>query len=379
MSCKQDSVAIIDNSIPRRRTRWEDGDTFRVNRKEVDLRKQKSSCSRWSIDKSFVPPPLTYIPSFLNQDQIELLLRQYRIEDISRRLTANDLEIQDYDIRSPSPEPIYDPKTGQRINTREARAKEKLLKERNTCIEECLRIDPLYKPPADYKPPIATRKLYIPQYGETPAQSYVSLILGPRGKTQKILEKKTKCKIYIRGRGASRGKNYQFDSEDEPMHVFITAESEADIERCCEILEPVLNGKLDDDENKRRRLELMQIGAENRLALSYNSEWCDFCGEQGHKRYGCPNKPLSIGWSCEICKDKNHISQDCPTRKKRKSLEEQLEEFNRETGAGIHLSQYDSMVIKTYKLHQKATKQKESKETHDPVGEEELLPPGVDY
>ena len=130
----------------------------------------------------------------------------------------------------------------------------------------------MYKPPVDYKPPIATRKLYIPQYGEAPPQSYAALILGHRGKTQKILEKRTKCKIFIRGRGASRGKNYQFDNEDEPMHVFITAESEADIERCCEILEPVLNGKLDDEENKRRRLELMQIGAENRLAIGYNTE-----------------------------------------------------------------------------------------------------------
>ena len=373
------SLVLHEKSLPRRRSRWEDGDSFRVTRKDLTLHKEKFTSSRWSTDRSFCPPPMTYIPDFLSQDQVELLLRQYRIEDISRRLTANDFEIQDYEVRSPSPEPVYDPKTGLRVNTREVRAKEKLLKERNTCIEECLRLDPLYKPPADYKPPIATRKLYIPQYGETPAQSYVSLILGPHGKTQKVLEKRTNCKIYIRGRGASRGKNYQFDSEDEPMHVLITAESEADIERCCEVLEPVLNGRLDEEENRKRRLELMQIGAENRLAISYKSEWCEFCGEQGHKRYGCPNKPLALGWACEICNEKTHATQECPSRRmKKKSLEEQLEEFNRATGAGVQLSQYDSMVIKSYKVHQRATKQKESKD-NDPVGEEELLPPGVDY
>ena len=373
------SLVLHEKSLPRRRSRWEDGDSFRVTRKDLTLHKEKFTSSRWSADRSFCPPPMTYIPDFLSQDQVELLLRQYRIEDISRRLTANDFEIQDYEVRSPSPEPVYDPKTGLRVNTREVRAKEKLLKERNTCIEECLRLDPLYKPPADYKPPIATRKLYIPQYGETPAQSYVSLILGPHGKTQKVLEKRTNCKIYIRGRGASRGKNYQFDSEDEPMHVLITAESEADIERCCEVLEPVLNGRLDEEENRKRRLELMQIGAENRLAISYKSEWCEFCGEQGHKRYGCPNKPLALGWACEICNEKTHATQECPSRRmKKKSLEEQLEEFNRATGAGVQLSQYDSMVIKSYKVHQRATKQKESKD-NDPVGEEELLPPGVDY
>ena len=81
-----------------------------------------------------------------------------------------------------------------------------------------------------------------------------------------------------------------------------------------------------------------------------------------------------------MCKDRNHATQDCPMKKnKKKSLEEQLEDFNRETGVGLQLSQYDSMVIKSYKVHQRATLQKESKETHDPVGEEELLPPGVDY
>lgn len=376
----EDSLALTEAVVPRKRTRWEEGDAFRVNRREIDIRKEKYSSSRWSVDRSFFPPPLTYIPDFLNPDQVELILRQFRIEDISRRLTANDLEIQDFEVRSPSPEPIYDPKTGQRMNTREVRAREKLQKERNTCIEECLRIDPLYKPPADYKPPTATRKLYIPQYGEAPPQSYVSLILGPRGKTQKILEKKTKCKIYIRGRGASRGKNYQFENEDEPMHVLITAESEADIERCCEILEPILNGKLDDEDNQKRRFELMRIGAENRIGITYNSEWCEVCGEQGHKKYGCPNRTLSISWACEICNDKNHSTQDCPNRKtKKKTLEEQLEEFNRETGAGVQLTQYDQMVIKSYKVHQKNTKKKETKEVKDPVGEEELLPPGVDY
>ena len=89
---------------------------------------------------------------------------------------------------------------------------------------------------------------------------------------------------------------------------------------------------------------------------------------------------MAIGWGCEICREKTHGTSDCPNKKnKKKSLEEQLEEFNRATGAEIQLSQYDSMVIKTYKIHQRVTKQNENKETHDPVGEEELLPPGVDY
>src|SRR5574343_1693640 len=117
-TAKSDALISVDT---RKKTRWEDGDTFRVNRKQVDLYKEKYSNSRWSVDKSFNPPPLTFIPDFLTTDQVELILRQFRIEDISRRLTANDLEIQDFEVRSPSPEPIYDPKSGQRVNTREVR------------------------------------------------------------------------------------------------------------------------------------------------------------------------------------------------------------------------------------------------------------------
>ncbi|CAG9317305.1 unnamed protein product [Blepharisma stoltei] len=198
------SIVPIDSEKPKqvnlyqisaRKSRWEDGDSFRVSKRNSELVNTSKGIqySRWSIDKTFTPPPLTHIPEFLTKDQLELILRQARIEDISRRLTANDYEIQDIEIRSPSPEPIYDPKTGQRVNTRESRAKEKLLKERNLCIEECLKIDPQYKPPADYKPPKAMRKLYIPQYGTAPPQSY-----GLAEKRKKHLKRKLIVKfIYV--------------------------------------------------------------------------------------------------------------------------------------------------------------------------------------
>jgi len=52
-------------------------------------------------------------------------------------------------LRSPSPEPIYDQVTHKRINTRDIEAREKLVNERNTIIEECMRLDPGYKPPQD--------------------------------------------------------------------------------------------------------------------------------------------------------------------------------------------------------------------------------------
>lgn len=335
----------------RRRTRWEEGDSFRRKPKGSLVTELKHT--RWSVDKSFHPPAVTYLPDFLTTEQIELVLRQYRIEEISSKLTANDLELEDPEIRSPSPEPVYDPKTCQRINTRPQRAKEKLNRERNICIEECLRLDPSYTPPADYKPPLASKKLYIPQFSEATPQSYVSLILGHRGRTQKALQQQTNCKIYIRGKGASRGKNYQFENEDEPMHILIQGHNEEDVEHCCEVLEPLLNGKLDDEDNREARLRLMQLGAEHRLAIGFKTEWCESCGEQGHKKYNCPNRPL--------------VQRSEDSARRHKTVKEQLEEFNRETGAGLTLGGSELTSVEKTMPHTEVSR-----------GEEELLPPGVD-
>jgi hypothetical protein len=44
---------------------------------------------------------------------------RHRIDDLQRRIAVQDYEANDPDIRSPSPEPVYDAKTGLRMNTRE--------------------------------------------------------------------------------------------------------------------------------------------------------------------------------------------------------------------------------------------------------------------
>lgn len=51
--------------------------------------------------------------------EIEVWMRRHRIDDLQRRISEQDYEANDADIRSPSPEPIYDSKTGLRSNTRD--------------------------------------------------------------------------------------------------------------------------------------------------------------------------------------------------------------------------------------------------------------------
>jgi splicing factor 1 len=198
-----------------------------------------------------------------------------------------------------------------------------------------------------------------------------------------MLAKKTKCKIYIRGKGATRvrctqGKNYQFDNEEEPLHVLLHADTEEALDHACSILEPILNGRLDDEENRLKRTELMQLASENRLALKY-TEWCEICGEQGHKRYSCPNKPLALNWSfeaaCSNCGEHSHKSEDCSSKKKKrtKTLEEKLAEFNKVTGANVLLNKRDVEII-AKKKQQPPVPQVEP-EYYD---EDDVRPPGVD-
>jgi len=69
------------------------------------------------------------IPRKLELDELEYVLRLYRLDELNKKLSINDFVTWDPDIRSPSPEPVYDPKSGMRTNTREQRGRDRLLRE----------------------------------------------------------------------------------------------------------------------------------------------------------------------------------------------------------------------------------------------------------
>ena len=101
------------------------------------LDKNSLKKAKWSSeeDKIFTPPPVTSIPKNIDINTFENLLRKSKLAEIEKKIsTGNYIDEEtdnDKDLRSPSPEPIYDPRSGQRINTREIRNKEKFLKEKN--------------------------------------------------------------------------------------------------------------------------------------------------------------------------------------------------------------------------------------------------------
>lgn len=64
---------------------------------------------------------LNYVPLNITDDDLEYIIRLYRLDEIQNKMMNKTLNIiDDEDCRSPSPNPIYN-ETGKRINTREYR------------------------------------------------------------------------------------------------------------------------------------------------------------------------------------------------------------------------------------------------------------------
>lgn len=137
------------------------------------------------------------------------ILGLYRLDELTSII--NDYAPEDTDIRSPSPEPIYD-RDGKRINTREVRKRDQLHRERITLIEDCIKMRPGYLsqlsrfiPPEDYKPLKKFKKIYLTEQAINDSKAnYIGKIIGPQGQTQKLIEKRSGCRIAVRGRGANK-------------------------------------------------------------------------------------------------------------------------------------------------------------------------------
>lgn len=82
---------------------------------------------------------------------MEYLIRMYRLDEIHyKSVNRTNNILDDQDCRSPSPPPIYN-ENGKRINIREVRDSEAIIKEKSNIIEEAMRINPTFIPPHDFK------------------------------------------------------------------------------------------------------------------------------------------------------------------------------------------------------------------------------------
>ena len=170
--------------------------------------------------------------------------------------------------RSPSPPPEYDKSTGQRVNTREQRVYDAWDTERREAVGKALEMDPLYKPPIGHRPLVHELRLYIP-HKEHPGYNFMGLIIGPRGNTQKRLERETGAHIRVRGKemqkeGRSLPPQFpgQDDGRDDELHVHISADSIEKVDRAARMIHPLLT-PLDPDQNPHKQKQLRELAELN--------------------------------------------------------------------------------------------------------------------
>ncbi|XXQ34868.1 Branchpoint-bridging protein [Plasmodiophora brassicae] len=290
-----------------------------------DVVEPKKRRSRWGseVDKVPLTPEMAAATAAMSETQREVYLLRLRMQDITAKLAnIKALIPNDPTLLSPSPPPEYDTH-GKRTNTREQRIRDRLVKERNELIERSIKLNPQFAAPADFKKQRFVAKLMIPQ--DQPMtedgqfsrpHSYCGMILGPRGLTQKRMQKETNCKIEIRGRGSQKeGRRHKpHPSDNEDLHVLITAENEADLSLCVSMIEKLLQ-PVNEDNNEHKARQLRELAAIN--GTLRDEIRCRLCGERGHFVDRCPER-TGAAWNpavvrCEICHDRGHITADCPT------------------------------------------------------------------
>lgn len=276
--------------------------------------KQRKKKSRWSSTLA--------VPTLLTDMQKQMARMKKNLEEINGKLETveHDAALKGEDMnRSPSPEPEYDP-SGRHINTRLIRMKTKLQVEKQKLLDDLVRINPSIRH-GEYMRQKVTRKIYIP-YKEYPNYNFIGLIIGPRGNTQKRMEKETNSRIAIRGRGSvkegSRGKK-GLDDDDE-LHVLVTAERMEDLDKAAVQIQQLLL-PCDDLQNDHKQKQLRELALIN--GTLREEDYCHICGEKGHRQWECPNREKSfkaVEVVCAICGDSSHPTSDCT--QKEKSVEE---------------------------------------------------------
>ncbi|XP_008806841.1 splicing factor-like protein 1 [Phoenix dactylifera] len=246
----------------------------------------KKRKKRWVIDDSQLKMlgPLK-LPDFVNWPLTETL-----IDPEIQKLNAQLLEINQ---KLKARELVDD----QKLIT-------KLIEKRQKIISELIQRNPTFKPPMDYKPAKLYRKLYIP-VEEYPGYNFLGLIIGPRGHTQKRMEKETGARILVRGKGSAKGRKVQqhtdakYDpSENEDLHVYIEADTQQSLDAAVQLVEKLLVPVEEEmNEHKHAQLrELAELKGKVREDSSSRNEKAAF----------------QTNVSCNICSDVAHLTAACP-------------------------------------------------------------------
>ncbi|KAL6506566.1 hypothetical protein OROGR_024747 [Orobanche gracilis] len=164
------------------------------------------------------------------------LAYETRIGQISQQLTLGTLELEgDDDSLSTS---------DYQLSKEESELMEL---ERREIIGELLQLNPNFKAPADYKPPLKEAKVPIP-IKEYPGYNFIGLVFGPTNVTQKRLEKETGAKIQVYGTKSDMRVKVEIIPSDgkeingayEDLYVHVSADSFEKVDAAVALIELLL-------------------------------------------------------------------------------------------------------------------------------------------
>ena len=107
------------------------------------------------------------------------------------------------------------------------------------------------------------------------------------------MERETGCKIAIRGKGSVKeGRQGRRDGrsnpdEDDELHVLITGPTGEAVQAGKQLVEELLR-PVDDNMNVHKQKQLRELALINGTLRDEN--FCNICGEPGHRQYECPSK-----------------------------------------------------------------------------------------
>ncbi|PWN22997.1 hypothetical protein BCV69DRAFT_275839 [Microstroma glucosiphilum] len=258
-------------------------------------RKRKS---RWG-DAAPAANVTTAITGAVSVADLDRYAVQVRLDEISNKLRTGDVVPSERE-RSPSPPPTYDAQ-GRRTNTREVRYRKKLEDERIQLVERQMKMDPNFRPPAEYAATKRNRqpmeKVYLP-LKEFPEINFFGLLVGPRGNTLKGMERESGAKIAIRGKGSVKDGKGRGDEEDqEEMHCVITADDEAKVKHCVRLINGVIEvaASTPESQNDHKRNQLRELATLNGTLRDDENQPRMGGGMQPGGGFGGPGGPAQGG------------------------------------------------------------------------------------
>ncbi|XP_026380115.1 splicing factor-like protein 1 [Papaver somniferum] len=292
------------SSGKRGRSRWDSQSEGEGEGNEGD-RGGKRRKTKWTDNGSLLKKlgPLK-LPDFV---KVPVSIADPQRHELNERLSVINSKLQRKDLHDDWPEeewspfpPPLDDNLEFGMNSKDVKLREKLIQERQAIISRLIQKNPTFRsPPPEPKPSVFFKKLYLP-VREYPGYNFFGLIIGPRGNTQKRMEKETGAKITIKGKASGNdGEKMVVRSGNEDLHVLVQADNQKSVDEAVSKVEKLLI-PIDEGLNDHKHAQLQEL-----------SKICRVCGEEGHKSYDCPCRSSSFNSSCSRC-GRSHVSFTCP-------------------------------------------------------------------